>query len=128
MILREFNPSVYPYKIWVAIDKEPYELCDKFYERSGKDIKFVEEDGHGRNEAFVMQVMKKDDMKYGSVIYFRSKRSMTHEIVAHEACHAAKDLFEHIGADIAPHEPFEYLLGWIVDCCYKTKNIKRNEK
>ena len=54
-------------------------------------------------------------------------------VVAHEASHAAKDLFEYIGAEPSAHETFEYLLGWIVDKCYEAiaketvKNIKDEE-
>lgn len=34
-----------------------------------------------------------------------------------EASHVAKFLFEHIGAEIKEHEPFEYAVGWVAECC-----------
>jgi hypothetical protein len=49
---------------------------------------------------------------------------MTYEIVAHESSHAAKYLFDHIRAEVEPHEPFEFVVGWIAGCCEKVKNNK----
>jgi hypothetical protein len=46
---------------------------------------------------------------------------MTAGVMAHEASHAVKLLFEHIGGDIVPDEPFEYALEFVVNCCEKVK-------
>jgi len=42
--------------------------------------------------------------------------------IAHEASHAAGYIFNHIGADMDCGEPTAYLIGWIADCCWKSKN------
>lgn len=125
MIIEEFDPVIYPYKVWVVISDDPIRISEYFKEYNGSDIIFVDGDGTNRHLAFVMPVQKKgDNSYYGVVLFFRSKRSMTMELVAHEATHAAKYLFEHIGADMRPMEPFEYVVGWIADCCDKAKRRK----
>lgn len=123
-IVREFNPVIYPYKIWIVINKTPDIIAENFYEYNGNPVRFVDNDGNTRQEAFTMMAISKDNECYGTVIFFRSKKSMTYEIVAHESVHAAKNLFEHINADINGHEPFEYVVGWIAGCCEKAKKSK----
>ena len=47
---------------------------------------------------------------------------------AHEAAHAAMDIFKYIGATISSYtddqEAFAYLIGYIAECIYKTVNKK----
>ena len=121
--IHEFDPVIYPYKLWIVIDKQPTIISEYFDEYSGNPIEFIERDTNNL-AAFAMPVSKKEDSNYGVVIFFRSKRSMKYELVAHESSHAAKYLFEHIGAEIKEHEPFEFVIGWIAGCCEKVKNNK----
>jgi len=123
MKVHEFDPVIYPYMLWVVVDKTPNELPDMFNEYTGKPIEFIDRDT-GNLEAFTMPVINKKSKAYGVIIFLRSKRSMTFELIAHEASHAAKYMFEHIGADIKDHEPFEFAVGWIAGCCEKVKKNK----
>jgi hypothetical protein len=123
MEIHEFNPVIYPYKLWVVIDKKPNTISDMFNEYSGKPIEFIDRDTMGL-EAFTMPVERKDNSSFGVIIFFRSKKSISYELVAHESSHAAKYLFEHIDADIKGHEPFEYVVGWIAGCCEKVRKNK----
>ena len=120
--IHEFDPVIYPYKIWVVIDKKPGSISEMFYEYDGSEI--LSWDNTSHLDAMAMSVMKKDNSSYGAVVYFRSKKSMTYNIIAHECSHAAKMMFEHIGADVKPHEPFEYVVGWIAECCEKVLKNK----
>lgn len=124
MEIHEFDPVIYPYRIWVVVAKEPTCIEEQFKEYDGKPVRFVDDDSSSRQDAFCMMATKKDSKFYGTVMYFRSKKSMTYELVAHESSHAAKNLFEHINADIKEHEPFEYVVGWIAGCCEKVKKSK----
>ena len=120
-IIHEFSPVIYPYRVWIVIDKTPDIISEMFDEYNGNSIEFINTSTK-RDLAFVMPVRSKGkDKWYGAVLFFRSKTSMSYELVAHEASHAAKYLFEHIGADIKEHEPFEYAIGWIAGCCEKVK-------
>jgi hypothetical protein len=123
MEIHEFDPIIYPYKLWIIIDKKPTEIANKFNEYNGKPIEFIDIDTMSF-EAFTMPVERKENHKIGVIIFFRSKKSMSYEFVAHESSHAAKYLFEHIGADIKEHEPFEYVIGWIARSCEKVKKNK----
>lgn len=127
MEIHEFNPVIYPYKLWIIIDKNPNGIAKKFDKYSGNSIDFIERDTN-RLEAFTMPVVRKENSKFGVIIFFRSRKSMSYELVAHESSHAAKFMFEHIGADVKEHEPFEYVVGWIAGCCEKVKKYSRNNK
>ena len=119
----EFDPVIYPYKLWVCLDKEPNKIADLFDEYHGKKIVFIDGDTNIA-KAFTMPVMDSKNRHYGVVVFIRSKASLTYQLVAHEATHAAKYLFEHIGCDTSVHEPLEYVVGWIADCIYKVKTNK----
>ncbi|MBK5722568.1 hypothetical protein JGH11_16970 [Dysgonomonas sp. Marseille-P4677] len=121
--IHEFDPVIYPYKLWVIIDKSPTIIADRFNEYTNEPIHFIETDT-AKAEAFTMPVVHKENPHYGVLLFFRSRKSMTYELVAHESSHAAKYLFEHIGAEIKEHEPFEYVIGWIAGCCEKVKKNK----
>ena len=117
VMIHEFDPVIYPYKLWVVVDKKPNIISEMFNEYDGEEIKSW--DNTSNLDAFAMPVRKKDNSRFGCIIYFTSKKSMTYNIVSHESSHAAKYLFSHIGSDITEHEPFEYLLGWMAECCEK---------
>ena len=40
----EFDPVIYPYKLWVCLDKEPNKIEDLFDEYHGKKIVFIDGD------------------------------------------------------------------------------------
>lgn len=121
--IHEFDPVIYPYKLWVIIAPHPDIIEEKFDEYTGGRIVFVPGDVD-RSDAFVMPVSRKENPKFGVIVFFRSKKSMSYNIVAHESSHAAKYLFDHIGADVKEHEPFEYVVGWIAECIEKVKRNK----
>lgn len=121
MKISEFDPVIYPYKLWVCVAKDMINVIkDNFTDYYGDDIEFIDKP----MGAISYSVRSKKDGKYGVVIMFQNKKYMTTGTIAHEACHAAKFLFSHISADITEHEPFEYVLGWMADCCDKVKRGK----
>lgn len=123
MRIHEFDPVIYPYKLWVIVDKSPKDIPSYFLDNEGNELKSIEEDTAGA-DGFSLNVINKDLSHYGALIFFKNKKSMTYKLVAHEASHAAKFLFEHIEADMREHEPFEYVVGWIAECCEKVKRGK----
>lgn len=123
--IHQFDPIIYPYKLWIIVDKTPNIISSNFKEYSGEDIMFIDSKTN-MFQAFTMPVRKIDKVSsdYGVVLFFRSRNSITYELASHEASHAAKYLFKHIGADITEHEPFEYVIGWIANCIYQVKTNK----
>ena len=108
-MIHEFDPFIYPFKIWITISSNLNEITDLFFDgETNEEFTFIRTDNY---EAMTFPVIKKDNRKIGVVICFKSKQYMKVKQIAHESCHAAKYLFNHIGADVEPHEPFEYAVG-----------------
>ena len=123
MKIHEFDPVIYPYKLWIIVDKNRSNIADNFKHVDGKRIKNIAKNTKNL-AAFVMPVVSKKNPEFGVIICFYSIDCITFEIVAHESSHAAKYLFKHINADINEHEPFEFAVGWIAKCCEEVKNNK----
>lgn len=120
MKIKEFDPVIYPIKIWVCIGYDIKELRKKFIQNDDIELQEVED-----FNAYTQPVKRRKDNKLGIMIVFENYDYMSVEIISHEASHAAKIIFEHIDADMRPHEPFEYLLSWIAKCCEEVKVKQR---
>lgn len=123
----EFDPVIYPFRLWVVIGGTDKEISDSFLQYDGTDIEGIDKE-ISKSEALTMPVMSRVGNHYGVVVYFANRRVMTCSAIAHESSHAAKFLFEHIGADVKEHEPFEYAVGWIAGCCDKAKKQESKKK
>lgn len=118
-----FDPILYPIKIWVVVNRTPSIIEGYFNDADDKPM--VDTATNLANaKAFAMKVIDKDGGYAGVVLYFRNKKDMDFNLVAHESCHAARFVFDYICAEINDHEPFEYLVGWIAGCCEKVKKGK----
>ena len=106
----EYNPQIYPLKIWIYIGNEKITMFDE-------DVEELEND----EDAATYNVQTNGSV--GILIVFKNKEIMTTRAIAHESTHAAIHIFDYIGAEItaAAEEPFAYLLGWIAGCCEETK-------
>lgn len=69
-------------------------------------------------------VQQKEPLLGGVLIRFQDLKAMTPEIMAHEATHAAIEIFDYCNCriDVENQEPFSYLMGWIVKCCDEVKS------
>lgn len=122
ILVHKFDPVIYPYKIYIALSDNPNEISKSFLDyENGEEFSFMNTEKFG---ALTLQVMEKTTNYYGVLIIFKSKKYMDIKSICHESSHAAKFLFKHIGADVEEHEPFEYLIGWIAECCDKVKKMK----
>lgn len=119
MNIFEYDLVIYPMKIWVAFGEADF--SDEFCWEDGEPV--ITDVVKGANyEANVLGLVVETETKKGGVIlHFKNKKVATPDIIAHEACHAAKNVFKYIGADINPCEPFEYLLTYIVKCVLDAK-------
>lgn len=114
----KFNPVIYPFKIWIIVTKNIELINEYFYDDIGNNIEL---ENCIYSKAFTGRALDRNTNEIGAFIVFNSIKDITFENVTHEASHAGKLLFEHINSDITPHEPFEYLIGWIAKCCSKVK-------
>lgn len=124
MKITEFDPAIYPYRLWVAVGTDLNKLVKRF-ESTGEEPLAYELQDADKMSAFTIEVVDKKSLKRGTLMCFPSKKDISFELAAHEASHFAKNLFYAIGADVRPHEPFEYLVGWAASCCEKVKKSKK---
>lgn len=122
--IHEFDPQIYPFKLWVAITPDFYEVFAKFLDLDTRQpFELINSNNMG---AVTLPVFK-----YGSagvLIVFCKKDYITTGNIAHEASHYAKIVFRYIGADMTYHEPYEYLVGWAANCIEKAKKYKTKKK
>ena len=109
----EFNNGIYPCPLCVAVGKDWQN--DDFDDSCCQEI---EEDVRARTYDTHFEENKKCVL-----IRFASKKSMTIEVIAHEALHATLFILDYIGSVITVDnsEPSCYLLQWVVRCCEKVR-------
>ena len=121
-MVHEFDPVIYPIKLYVAVGEISKTLSENFVRYdNGSEIQPMDD---SMGLAVTEKVRHKDTNKYGVAIIFGRKKDMNINYICHESVHAAKYMFEHINAEIEPHEPFEYLTGWIAECIETVKKTK----
>jgi len=114
--VHEFDPVIYPYKVWVC-GGVPEDLADRFrIDTDGTIPKF-----NKRSFATTYCVYRLEDFQVGILIVFSCKKYMTMKHVAHESRHAGDMLFELIGDNPHHSEPAAYFTGWVAECCEKVK-------
>lgn len=113
-MIHQFDPVIYPRKVWITYDATCDELNEFFPEGDGTDEYFRELPSY--TDASVYHVRSKDKLG-GLLIRFK---------IRHEADHCANGIFAYIGAkvDVMNDETHAYLVGWIAKCCEEVKNKK----
>ena len=117
-IIHEFDPVIYPVKLWVSITTDLKSLSDRFCNvgtKSDIDTSFV--DNHEAATYYVQQ--KEKPTYYGVLIATTAKHYLTTKLIAHEATHAADFIWKHVGEQDIGDEANAYLVGWIAECCEK---------
>ena len=120
--VHEFDPQIYPRKLWVVKGGEFDNLKEMFTQADEDELQFKDS-----SAAVTIPVVTKDEKRLlGELIYFTSGNQMKYDYIAHEATHAALDIFYQMGCQVHydNQEPFAYLVGWIADCI---DQVKRNK-
>lgn len=104
--IHEFDPKIYPRLLWVTYGCPTAVLKDMF----GNEAQDMDKTA---NAEVINCRRMKPDVRGGVLIRFRNKSEMTMENIAHEAAHAALEIFDYVNARIAydNQEPFAYLVG-----------------
>lgn len=118
-----FDPQVYPRKIWVAVGGDIGSLRASFCQNDGEQLDFKDMDKYS---ASTTAVTDKETGLFGELIWFPKKSDMRVFTIAHEAVHAAIDIFDDCDCriDAGNQEPFAYLVGWIAKCINEVKRGK----
>jgi len=131
MTIHEFDPEIYPVKLWIVVDEDD-SLCDMFkYKVNNKPIELDDEDESDWIASTSNMVVKNDTKKYGVIISLNNYREIEPKYMAHEACHFTNYVYNYIGAkevDLGG-EQHAYFLDWTVGCIDSVvKTIKSNNK
>ena len=120
MKIYQFDPQIYPRNLWVSVGASVEELQEKF----GKED--IKEDLDDSYYAETYPVQQKETLLGGVLIRFQDLKAMTPENMAHEATHAALEIFDCCDCriDVENQEPFAYLVGWIVKCIEEVRDVK----
>lgn len=115
MKVYQFDPQIYPRKLWVAVGVTTSELNEKFVD----EIKDMDDS----NDAETLPIQQKEPLLGGVLVRFENLKSMRPDNIAHEATHAALEIFDYVDARIQydNQEPFAYLVGWVVKCIDEVK-------
>lgn len=118
-----FDPQIYPRKIWVAVGGDIGTLRASFCQNDGEQLDFKDMDKYSASSTAVTE---KDTGLFGELIWFPKKSDMRFDYIAHEAVHAAIDIFDDCDCriDAGNQEPFAYLVGWITKCINEVKRGK----
>lgn len=121
----EFDPVLYPRKLFV-IDTLDEETLSEFCELDGRYLVPLK-------ECYAMTstiVKRRSTGKYGVVVAFNSKETIDNSTLAHEAVHAANNIFADLGVGytLEEDESLAYFVGWIVKCLDKALRDSRKEK
>lgn len=115
MKVYQFDPQIYPRKLWVSVGVPTEELNEKFVD----EIKDMDDS----NDAETSPIQQKEPLLGGVHVRFENLKSMRPDNIAHEATHAALEIFDYVDARIQydNQEPFAYLVGWVVKCIDEVK-------
>lgn len=133
----EFNPVVYPFRLWVIKKNTNSDVKDNFWGiTSGYETYDIEDEmldqQHKKANAWVLPVSKKESKRIGVLVCLEKTREMTVGKVAHEATHVVDWVCEHLdlrGFSYAEGEARAYLTGWVTDCINNVLKgkVKSNE-
>jgi len=122
-IIHEFDPVIYPVKLWVCITTNFEPLKERFYDSEGK-TELDLEDLKDAAAAITCRVVSKEHNDVGILIVFTLHKYTDTERITHEAAHAVDFVWEYIKEDTPSPEANAYLSGWIAKCCWEVKTGK----
>lgn len=135
--ITEFNPTVYPFRLWVALNATPQEVIDSFYcfdGNSGTVSNFIEDDFARIDVAATTYcVCSKQNNYIGAFVNIVRKDKCTVGVIAHEASHACDILSDRLGLvgelnnHFANGEARAYFIEWAAECIQSVKNNKKNK-
>lgn len=118
--IREFNPDIYPIKLWVSFGKFS-QVAELFWTGNGNTAPIVP-DFYGASTHMVRR--RQSPQYYGVLIHFENNATASLDNIAHEATHAVDFIWNHIGETEPGAEATAYLVGWMVRCINKAKKDK----
>jgi hypothetical protein len=122
VLIHQFNPEIYPYRIWVAITTDEEALKEYFNDYKNEELRVG--DRIYISKAITCEVVKRETLDKGVLISFRNRKFMDASTITHESVHASSFLWVMMGEVEIGEEANGYLSGWIAGCCETVKNYK----
>lgn len=127
--IHEFDPVIYPCKLFVVLNPTIEDLSGKFYSLTDEmeRLKF-DNDTIGRDRFIVASTFPVADKKtgwIGSLVCIYKNNKLDVRTICHESVHCADFFAENFGiptGEFNNGEPYAYLTGWIADCIWKVKS------
>ncbi len=123
MKIYEFDPVIFPYKIWIVENPTYIEMIENFYFKNTSGDYFVPtENQYNANMAkcnlFTGPCDRINTGMHGVLCSGKSIYGNSVSTFAHEAVHIANRILYEIGMDNPSDndEVLAYFVGWIVDC------------
>lgn len=118
-----YDPVIYPVRVWGCITDDADDLSDRFvYSPSGDS--FCRDEGADKLLGYVSSVQDIKSGDIGFLVVYKNRKVMNIELMAHEATHVARKIWEYLGEDTTGREADAYLVGWIASCLEDMKNRK----
>lgn len=120
-LVYEFDPIVYPRKLWVCINVDEAFVQEHFCSKDYKELSF-----QANNPYWAItfdEVFNVNTKKRGELVIFGSRNNMRIDVIAHEASHIVDGIENAINMEHGG-EPSAYLFGWVC----KSINLARMGK
>ena len=123
-IIHQFDPVIYPIKLWVISEMDGVIIQRSFRSSNGSELDMSESEG-GICYTYGSLVVNKKTKDYGFMVVMKRDKTLNVGGIAHEATHVARLVWEHIMEDYPAREADAYLVQWVSDCIDKV--IKNKE-
>ena len=130
----EFNPEIYPFRLWVGMNVQTQEIKDKFFawnidDNTISDI--TDSDLSGNTVvATTYPVCCREDNWIGAFVHIVRKDKCSVGVIAHEASHVCDFLSYRLGLvgevdNLFSHgEARAYFMEWVANCINEVKTGK----
>ena len=126
ILIHQFNPEIYPYKLWIVITADEKIIKKHFNDSNDEEL---DVEIFSTSKAITGRVINKETRDKGILIVFKTKRFITMNTVAHESTHAARFIWNMMGEkEVIGVESDAYLVGWIAGCCENVRRYKEVKK
>lgn len=120
-MIHEFDPVIYPCRLWVIKNPTQKLVDENFNELNGSNLNF-DINPHAVMSCYNKVVASKESGFFGIIISIWHKPNVKY--IAHESTHAARFIWDWLEEGTTGVEADAYLVGWIADCIEKTVKNK----
>ncbi len=125
----EFDPLIYPTRIWVGVNVPDKDIAERFYSLlSDGSIDDFEDTGNKGAVATCYLVVEKESNWKGVFCHIQRPKLTGVGVMAHEAEHIVCWICEQFGIEsttFGDSEPRAYLIQWVANCINEVKCKKK---